>query len=170
MPTIEPAVRAEEPAPAAEASRFLGDPLPFLIDAAERRAFQLLFNQLPAMIHLEARIDVSDDRLVSVFIDRMRPFHRGGMGGEAVNGGVLSSLLDCALGAAGVLHLGGWKGDRRSGTVELSVQMLRQVHGSRVLVRGGVVKKAAQFAFGRAEVIDEAGRVCTTATGIVVSA
>ncbi len=110
MTPSDPVTRMADRSPVAAASLLLGDPLPFPVDAAERHAFQAAFNQLPAMLQPAARIDLADQRLVSVFVDRVQPFHRG-----------------------------------------------------------GVVKRAKQIAFGRTEAIDEMGRVCTIATGIIVA-
>jgi uncharacterized protein (TIGR00369 family) len=151
-------------------SAFLGEALPIPLNDAERQAFLDGFNAAPLMVHMGARIDLSHPAIVSVSVDHIMPHHRGGMGGEAVNGGVLSALLDFTLGTAGVLHLGAGKGEWRAGTIELSIQFLRAFQASRIFVRAAVVKKSRQLAFARSEAIDDRGRVCTTATGIVASA
>lgn len=147
----------------------LVQPLPFPLELNDRLAFQESFNRFPALIHLGARVDLADPHWVHAYVDEVQPYHRGGMGGEAVNGALLAALFDCALGVAGVLHLGGWKGDRRSGTIEMSVKILRSVFGSRVIARSAVVKKSKHIAFASGEILDETGRICATATAIAAA-
>ena len=149
------------------AASFIGETLPFELGAEDRLAFQDVFNRFPGMIHLGARIDLSHSHLVDVHVDEIKPHHLGGMGTQAVNGAMISALFDCALGVAGVIHLGAWKNEGRYGTIDLSVQFLRPFFGASLKARAGVVKRAAKIAFARAELHDEQGRCCSTATAII---
>lgn len=149
------------------AASFIGETLPFDLAPEDRQVFQTMFNRFPGMVHLGARIDLADDHLVDVHVDEIKPFHLGGMGTQAVNGAMISALFDCALGVAGVIHLGAWKNEGRYGTIDLSVQFLRPFFGEQLHARAGVVKKAAKIAFARAELLDAHGRCCSTATAII---
>lgn len=143
------------------ATRALEIPLP----AGERAGWAARFNELPAMEHFGALLDLADDRLVRVGLDRVRPHHRGGLGTEAVNGAVIAGLFDCALGVAGVLQLPG----RRTGTVELSIKLLRPVLGASVDIYAAAIKRSRQIVFTESELFS-AGRLCALATGIVATA
>ena len=146
---------------AALSARALAIPLP----AAQREAWADGFNELPAMRHFGATLSLDDDRLIRVVLGAVEQHHRGGMGTRAVNGAVISGLFDCALGVAGVLQLPG----KRTGTVELSIKLLRPVLGERVEIFGAAIKRSSQIVFTESELFS-GGRMCAMASGLVAVA
>ena len=96
-------------------------------------------------------------------IDPVQPFHRGGLGTEAVNGAVIAGLFDVAIGIVGHFHTGG----RRAGTAQLSIHFLRPLKGDRVTVKGRLVRAGTNLVFAAAEALDSNETVCATAEGIV---
>ncbi len=123
------------------------------------------FNALPAMQHFGATLYLDDERLVHVRLPRVEEHHRGGLGTSAVNGAVIAGLFDCVLGVAGVLQFP----DQRTGTVELSIKLLRPVMGDAVEMYGIAIKASRSIAFVESELFS-GGRMCALATGMVAVA
>lgn len=136
--------------------------LPFPLDGPAVALFEKRFNQIPAMHHMGARLDLSAPPRVIVHLADVQPHHRGGMGTEAVNGAVLAGLADCALGVAGVLQFSA----ERSGTVEMSIKFLRATVGPSVTAHAVALKRSDSVVFAEAELYS-AGRLCALATGMV---
>jgi hypothetical protein len=67
------------------------------------RALADVWNAGPPMRHLGARLEFTRIDRVRAVIDPVQPFHRGGMGTEAVNGVVLAGLFDLVIGTVGWL-------------------------------------------------------------------
>lgn len=89
--------------------------------------------------------------------------HHANMGG-IVHGGVMTALLDCAMGAAVVVTLaeGEW-----TATQSLTTDFLRPgVPGSKLVARARVDRRGKLAAFPSGEVVDEKGEVLARATGV----
>ena len=140
----------------------MSNALPVPLDAAHRSAFQQRFNQLPAMLHMGAQLDLDHDHLVRAHIPKLEAHHRGGMGTDAVNGAVLASLADCVIGVAGVMQFDG----KRAGTVELDMKFLRAARGSQVTSCAVAIKKSRSVVFVSAEVYCD-GVLCAQGSGLV---
>ncbi|MEM1082230.1 MAG: PaaI family thioesterase [Pseudomonadota bacterium] len=136
--------------------------LSFPLDQGAVALFETRFNQIPAMQHMGARLDLASGPRVCVHLAEVLAHHRGGMGTEAVNGAVLSGMADCALGVAGVLQFGA----ERAGTVEMSIKFVRAAVGNAVTVHAVALKRSASVVFAEAELYCE-GHLCALATGMV---
>lgn len=93
---------------------------------------------------------------------RTRP-HHANMGG-IVHGGVLTALLDCAMGAAVVTTLreGEW-----CATQSLTTDFLRPGQpGGTLVARARVDRRGKLAAFPSGEIVDEQGQVLARATGV----
>jgi uncharacterized protein (TIGR00369 family) len=130
---------------------------------AERERLAERWSALPAMRALGARADFSGEDAVRIVLDRVQPFHRGGLGTEAVNGAVIAGLCDAAVGMVGHFQAP----TSQIGTVQLSIQFQRPVTGERVTAVGRLVKGGRQLIFARCEIEDERGQVCAVCDGIV---
>ena len=133
------------------------------LSPADLAALGARISQLPAMLQMAATADFTDPEAIRISIPRLEPYHRGGMGTEAVNGAVIAALCDAAVGFAGTLRTLG----KRAGTAQLSIQFLRPVHGASVTAVGRVVRAGPNLVFAAAEVVDEHGVVCARCDGIV---
>ena len=122
-----------------------------------------LWNEHPGMKHMGARLDLSQQDEVRIIIDPLQPFHRGGLGTDAVNGAVISGVFDLVTGLSGYLHTLG----RRAGVAQLNVQFLRPVLGDRFEVIGRPLRVGYNLIFTTAELTDERGVVCARCEGIV---
>ncbi len=133
---------------------------------AERTALAIEWNEHPGMRHMGVRVDLSAPDVVRVYIDPVRPHHRGGLGSEAVNGTVIAGAFDLTIGLVGHFHTLG----RRSGTAQLNVHFLRPVLGDRFEVLGRVVRAGRSLVFTAADLHDENGKLCARCDGIVAVA
>ena len=123
------------------------------------------FNQRAAMQHFGATLDLADDKLVRVVLPKVEDHHRGGLGTSAVNGAVIAGMFDCALGVAGVMQFP----RQRTGTVELSIKLLRPVVGDTLEFYAVAIKSSQAIAFAESELFS-GGRLCALATGMVAIA
>lgn len=133
------------------------------LDLAALQAYVAKFNQLEFVQSFGVRVEVPDDQTVKAIIDPLRPGHRGGLQTQAVNGGVLASLFDLALGMPGLLRS---LPDKRTATVQLSMSFMRAVRGDRIETRAWIVRGGSGLLFTEAETRDAEGNVCAIATGV----
>ena len=143
-----------------------GEPKPFSEAYATLEALRALadvWNASPPMHQLGARLEFERVDRVRAVIDPVMPYHRGGMGTEAVNGPVLAGLFDLAIGTVGWLS----RPDARSATVTLSMTFLRPTRGSRVLVEGRLLRAGMNLTFAAAEITDERGELTARCEGTV---
>lgn len=93
----------------------------------------------------------------------IRPEHRGGLGSEAVNGGILAAMFDLVIGSSSALI----DPTRRSATVQLSMSFEQPVHGDELRAEAWVDRAGNSTVFASAHIIDGEGRVCARAQGVV---
>jgi len=125
-----------------------------------------VWNASPPMKQLGARLDFDRVDRVRAVIDPVMPWHRGGMGTEAVNGPVLAGLFDLAIGTVGWLT----RPDSRSATVTLAMTFLRPTRGDRVTVEGRLLRAGTNLTFAAAEIFDGSGEVTARCEGTVAVA
>jgi uncharacterized protein (TIGR00369 family) len=130
---------------------------------AQRAEMTAQWNEHPGMKHMGATLDLSIPGIVRATIDPLRPFHRGGLRTDAVNGAVIAGMFDLVIGLAGYLHTR----NRRAGVAQLSIQFLRPVEGDRLQVTGWPTRVGLTLVFAAAELRDQHGRVCAVCTGMV---
>ncbi|MDX1390680.1 MAG: hotdog fold thioesterase, partial [Acidobacteriota bacterium] len=86
--------------------------------------------------------------------------HRNKRG--VVHGGVISSLLDTALGAAVVSSI---PAEWWCATISLSIQFLEGARSGKLTGTGRVIRKGRRVAFAEGDVVDDRGRRVATAEG-----
>ncbi len=79
-----------------------------------------------------------------------------------VHGGVVSALLDTALGSAVVSAI---PNEAWCATTSLSVQYLEGARSGRLVAHGRVIRRGRRVAFAGGEIVDEGGRMVATAQG-----
>ena len=139
--------------------------LPAALTLAGRVALHERVNAMPVMRHLAARLDLTDAVATRVVLDRVQPFHLGGLERPALNGGVIAAMLDGAMVAAGMAQFPG----RHCGTVDLAIKLLRPVFTGRAEAVGIVLRRTLNLAFVAAELYDDGDRLCATASGIIAA-
>ena len=130
------------------------------------RELAATWNSSPPMQRIGARLEFERVDRVRAVIDPVMPYHRGGMGTDAVNGPVLAGLFDLVIGTVGWLS----RPQSRSATVTLSMTFLRPTRGNRVLVEGRLLRAGTNLTFATAEVFDEEGQVTARCDGTVAVA
>jgi acyl-coenzyme A thioesterase PaaI-like protein len=75
----------------------------------------------------------------------------------------VAAILDCAVGAAGIVHFAGV----RAGTVTLTLNFLKPVFGRRITANCWVTRRTGSLLFTEATIWDGANRVCVTGSGTV---
>jgi uncharacterized protein (TIGR00369 family) len=146
-----------------------GEPKPFSDAYASLEALRALadtWNGSPPMRQLGARLEFDRVDRVRVVIDPVMPYHRGGMGTDAVNGPVLAGLFDLAIGTVGWLT----RPDTRSATVSLAMTFLRPTRGDRIVVEARLLRGGTNLAFAAAEIVDGEGNVTARCDGTVAVA
>jgi acyl-coenzyme A thioesterase PaaI-like protein len=137
--------------------------LPLPRSGDERRHWQERFNTLPAAQHFGLRVDLSDPQLVAVRLDDIQPWHRGGLGTPAVNGAVIAAMFDLGLGLAG----GQQFPQRPTGTIDLSIKLMKPTLGPQVTLYAWAVEKRTHVVFVEAEVHDAGNGVTAMGQGLV---
>ena len=130
------------------------------------RALADSWNASPPMQRLGVRLDFRRVDRVRAVIDPVEPFHRGGMGTDAVNGVVLAGLFDLAIGTVGWLT----RPDTRSATVNLAMTFLRPTRGNRVTVEAWLIRGGTNLTFAAAEILDGDDQVTARCDGTVAVA
>jgi uncharacterized protein (TIGR00369 family) len=124
------------------------------------------WNGSPPMQRLGARLEFDRVDRVRAVLEPVHPYHRGGMGTDAVNGVVLAGLFDLAIGTVGWLT----RPDTRSATVSLAMTFLRPTRGDRVVVEARLLRSGTNLTFAAAEIFDGEGRVTARCDGTVAVA
>ncbi len=120
------------------------------------------FNQSETLKHFGVKVSFPDLETCEVVLDPVQPAQRGGLGSDAVNGGVLAAIFDLVIGCAPALV----DPTRRSATVQLSLNFMNAVRGDRVVARSHVSRGGETLVFAQAELFDAQGQLCATATGL----
>jgi len=145
------------------------EPKPFSEAYATLESLQALakaWNDSPPMRRLGARLEFERVDRVRAVIDPVMPYHRGGMGTDAVNGPVLAGLFDLVIGTVGWLS----RPDSRSATVSLAMAFFRPTRGDRIVVEARLLRAGTNLTFAAAEIFDEQGEVTARCDGTVAVA
>jgi uncharacterized protein (TIGR00369 family) len=130
------------------------------------QALAKTWNSSPPMRQLGARLEFERVDRVRAVIDPVMPYHRGGMGTDAVNGPVLAGLFDLVIGTVGWLS----RPDSRSATVSLAMTFLRPTRGDRIVVEARLLRAGTNLTFAAAEIFGEQGEVTARCDGTVAVA
>jgi uncharacterized protein (TIGR00369 family) len=120
------------------------------------------FNQSETIKHFGVRVQFPDLETCEVVLDPVLPAQRGGMGSDAVNGGVLAAIFDLVIGCTPALL----DPTKRSATVQLSINFMSPVRGDRISARSRVTRGGSTLIFASASIFDAQGNECATATGV----
>ena len=93
----------------------------------------------------------------------VRVDHLGGLGSDAVNGGILAAIFDLAIGCTGALV----DPTRRTATLQLSMNFERPLRGPLLVARGKLDRVGGRTAFSSAVIEDSQGEPCARAQGVL---
>jgi len=120
------------------------------------------FNASATLKNFGVKLSFPDADTVEATIEEVRPEQRGGLGADAINGGVLAAIFDLAIGCTPALV----DPTRRSATVQLSINFMRAVRGSKLVARSKIDRAGDVLLFASAQIVDEKSVVCATCTGM----
>jgi uncharacterized protein (TIGR00369 family) len=129
--------------------------------AGKWKEIENVFNRSVQLQHLGATIDMSDPQAPKAFINDLKDIHAGGIGSEAVNGGVIASLADLALGLLGLLH---YK-EGMTATAQLTVHYLKPFRSKSISAEAHTQQVVGNRIFGTVELKNDKGDVCAIAYG-----
>ncbi|MBI3181832.1 MAG: PaaI family thioesterase [Myxococcales bacterium] len=135
------------------------DPVP---TPDQLRRYAEHFNRSASLKFMGVKLSFPTSEQVQVDLE-IRPEHRGGMGTEAVNGGVLAAMFDLAIGCTPALV----EPTRRSATIQLSMSFLKPVRGDRLRAIARIDRAGAGVLFSSATLFDAHGEVCARCQGVM---
>jgi uncharacterized protein (TIGR00369 family) len=121
------------------------------------------FNRSKTLQHFGLELSFPGGTQVELLLKEIRPEQRGGLGSEAVNGGVLAAVFDVTLGCTAALI----DPTRRSATIQLSMSFERAVRGASMRGIGQIETAGESVLFSSARIVDERGRACAHAQGVI---
>ena len=122
---------------------------------------EIFFNESLQLRQVGARIDLSDPKKPSVSITKVTEMHRGGIGGEAVNGGIISMLTDLAIGLLGL----SFAAEGMTATSHLSIHFVKPLMANQVILEAELTEVIGNRIFGKCSVMNEKREVCAHASG-----
>lgn len=120
------------------------------------------FNRSASLRHFGVQISFPSADRVRVELD-VKPEHLGGLGTDAVNGGILAAIFDLVIGSSPALL----DPTRKTATMQLSMSFMRPVRGQRIYADAQVESAGGSTLFSRALLFDGAGVICATCQGVV---
>jgi len=120
-----------------------------------------IFNRSPQLKHIHARIDLSRPEEPMAMVDEVTDIHKGGIGSDAINGGVIAGLADLALGLLGLTH---YK-EGMTATAQITVHYLKPFRTKSIKARAIAQKVVGNRIFGTVELYNDKEEVCAIAYG-----
>jgi len=130
-------------------------------EAQERYARTFNTSLIAASLSATLSFPEPADRVL-VRVDPVLPFHRGGMGTDAINGGMLAALFDFVIGTTPALV----DPTRRSATMQLNITFEQPVKGDWFIAEGRIDRAGASTIFASAVVKDSSGAICSRCSGM----
>lgn len=109
------------------------------------------------------RLSFPNGEYAQVDLEDVQPAHLGGLGSDAVNGGILAALFDLAVGCTPALL----DPTRKSATIQLNLHFMRPVRGKKVRVIGRIKRAGGSTVFSTATAFDENGEACASCDGVI---
>lgn len=120
------------------------------------------FNESLTVRSLGMRVSFPDaDHVVVELLAEER--HRGGMGADAINGGIIAAAFDLVIGCTPALV----DSSRRNATVQLNMRFERGLRGSLLRATAHIDRATPHLVFSSAVITDDQGNVCARAEGMV---
>ncbi len=121
------------------------------------------FNQSATLRYFGVKLSFPEYQRVRADLDPVKPEQLGGLGADAVNGGVLSAIFDLVIGSTPALI----DPTRRTATMQLSMSFMKPVRGKRLHAEAWVDTAGGSTLFSSAVIKDESGEICARCQGVV---
>lgn len=132
------------------------------ITEEERKKIEYNWNNHITVKSLGVTIDLSNDDFIKITLDNPKAVHKGGVGTDAINGGILSALFDLSIGLIAIVN----SDNHRVATIQLNINFVKPVRGNNIRVEARLIKKGKNLIFGKAEIFDANGDLCAYCNGI----
>lgn len=129
--------------------------------AGKWKDVETLYNRSIQLQYIGARIDLAMPDMPKAFIDELKDIHAGGIGSEAVNGGIIATLAELALGLLGLKHFK----DGMTATAQLTIHYLKPFRTKSISAEAHAQKVIGNRIFGTVELRNERDEVCAIAYG-----
>ncbi len=120
-----------------------------------------IFNKSIQLKAMGATIDLSDPKAPRASIAELMPEHGGGIGSSAVNGGVIASVAELALGLLGLCYFK----EGMTATAQLTVHYLKPFRTESLNAVALTQRVVGNRIFGTVELSNDKGEVCAIAYG-----
>lgn len=127
---------------------------------------EALYNRSIQLQHIGARIDLTNPDIPRAIIDELQPYHGGGIGSEAINGGVIATIAELALALLGLPHFK----EGMTATAQLTVHYLKPFRTKSLVAEAKVQQVVGNRIFGTVELMNEKNEVCAIAYGALAKA
>jgi uncharacterized protein (TIGR00369 family) len=127
---------------------------------------ETMFNRSIQIQHMGARVDLSNPEMPKAIIDELQPHHGGGIGSDAVNGGILAAMADLALGLLGLMY---YK-EGMTATAQLTMHYLKPFRSKTLVAEARVQQVVGNRIFGTVELTNDKGETCAIAYGALAKA
>jgi acyl-coenzyme A thioesterase PaaI-like protein len=134
------------------------------VAAGNTKEVESFFNQSLQLKVIGATVDLSDPKRPVVILKKIEDMHRGGILGDAINGGVISMLIDLAIGLLGLPYYG----EGYTATQHLSIHFVKPLNAVSVRFEAEITGVVGNRIFGNVNVVNEKGDVCSFANGVLV--
>ncbi len=123
------------------------------------------YNNSLQLKYFGCEIAFQKENLLLVRIPKVTSIHHGGVGADAVNGGVISFLFDLSLGLTAYLV----KDNQYSfsATSRISIHLKKPLFTKSISMFSKINQVKKNLIYSEAWVINESGVVCSTANGIL---
>lgn len=120
-----------------------------------------IFNRSLQLKHVNARVDLTRPETPEAIMDEVLDSHKGGIGSDAVNGGVIAAMADLALGLLGLHH---YK-DGMTATAQITIHYLKPFRTKSIRARASTQQVVGNRIFGNVELFNDKDEVCAIANG-----
>ena len=119
------------------------------VEEGKTRELESVFNESLQLKTIGASIDISNLKRPLVMVRKVEDMHRGGIGSDAVNGGVISMLVDLAIGLLGLPYYG----EGLTATHHLSIHFARPLRATAVRLEAEETHVIHNRVFGHVKVM-----------------
>jgi uncharacterized protein (TIGR00369 family) len=120
-----------------------------------------LYNRSIQLKHMGARVMLDNPAAPVAIIDPVSDIHVGGIGSEAIHGGVIAGLADLALGLLGLHHYR----EGMTATAQITVHYLKPFRTKAIIATAHTQQVVGNRIFGTVELTNDKGDICAIAYG-----
>ena len=133
--------------------------------AGHWKEIERMFNHSIQLNHVGVKIDLSEIDHPVAYIDEVAEYHKGGIGSDAINGGIISILADLSLGLLGLQYFK----EGMTATAQLQVNFLKPFRTSKISATSTMTHRIGNRIYGTVELKNHQNDICAIAYGILAT-